>query len=70
MVFPLTVIAGTEARVQLAQLGWQPELFKAMVGVSGGAKLLGIAHLDRTIFTNFLSRADHPMELYGSSIGS
>ena len=70
MAFPLTVIAGTEARTQLTELGWQPELFKAIVGASGGAKLLGIAHLDRTIFTNFLSRTDHPMELYGSSIGS
>ena len=55
MAFPLTVIVGTEARAQLTELGWQPELFKAMVGASGGAKLLGIAHLDRTIFTNFLS---------------
>ena len=70
MAFPLTVIVGTEARNQLTELGWQPELFKAMVGASGGAKLLGIAHLDRTIFTNFLSRIDHLMEPYGSSIGS
>ena len=70
MTFPLTVIAGAEAREQLAQHGWQPELFTALVGASGGAKLLGIAHLDRTIFKDFLGKADHKMELYGSSIGS
>jgi len=70
MAFPLTVIAGEEAKEQLAEHGWQPELFKALVGASGGAKLLGIAHLDRTIFTDFLGGASHPVELYGSSIGS
>lgn len=70
MAFPLTVIAGNEAREQLAEHGWQPELFKALVGASGGAKLLGIAHLDRMIFTDFLGRSNHSMELYGSSIGS
>ena len=70
MTFPLTVIAGDEAREQLTQRGWQPELFTALVGASGGAKLLGIAHLDRTIFNDFLGKADHKMELYGSSIGS
>lgn len=70
MTFPLTVIAGSSAKVQLQQHGWQPELFSAMVGASGGAKLLGIAQLDRTIFADFISRSDHPMELYGSSIGS
>ena len=70
MTFPLTVIAGNEAKEQLAQHGWQPELFTALVGASGGAKLLGIAHLDRAIFKNFLGKAHHQMELYGSSIGS
>ena len=70
MAFPLTVIAGNEAREQLAEHGWQPELFTALVGSSGGAKLLGIAHLDRMIFTDFLGRSNHSMELYGSSIGS
>lgn len=70
MSFPLTIIAGAEARKRLRAEGWQPELFTAIVGASGGAKLLGIAHLDQIIFNDFLSRSDHSMELYGSSIGS
>ena len=68
--FPLTIIAGKVAREQLAKEGWQPRLFKSMVGASGGAKLLGLGHLDRFLFGDFLQRSDHKMELYGSSIGS
>ena len=68
--FPLTIIAGKTARERLAAEGWQPHLFQAMVGASGGAKLLGLGHLDRFLFSDFLQRSHHPMELYGSSIGS
>ena len=68
--FPLTIIAGKKARERLAAEGWQPHLFQAMVGASGGAKLLGLGHLDRFLFGDFLQRSHHPMELYGSSIGS
>ena len=68
--FPLTIIAGKIARERLAAEGWQPHLFQAMVGASGGAKLLGLGHLDRFLFGDFLQRSHHPMELYGSSIGS
>lgn len=32
--------------------------------------MLGLAHLDRYLFGDFLQRSSHPMELYGSSIGS
>ncbi|MBD3648839.1 MAG: patatin-like phospholipase family protein [Pseudomonadales bacterium] len=68
--FPLTVKAGTTALQQIAESGWKPELFGTLVGASGGAKLLGIAHLDRFLFGNYLQRSQHAMELYGSSIGS
>jgi hypothetical protein len=70
LAFPLTIIAGKTARERLEAEGWQPHLFQAMVGASGGAKLLGLGHLDRFLFSDFLQRSDHPMELYGSSIGS
>jgi hypothetical protein len=69
-IFPLTIIAGKIARERLAAEGWQPQLFQTLVGASGGAKLLGLGHLDRFIFGDFLQRSDHPMELFGSSIGS
>lgn len=68
--FPLTIIAGSTARKRLASEGWRPELFTAMVGASGGAKLLGLGHLDRYLFGEYLNRSSHSMELYGSSIGS
>ncbi len=68
--FPLAIIAGAEAWQRLREEGWSPTLFDTMVGASGGAKLLGLTHLDRFIFSDFLQRSDHPMELYGSSIGS
>ena len=31
---------------------------------------MGLGHLDRFLFGDFLQRSHHPMELYGSSIGS
>lgn len=70
MAFPLAIVAGRSARAELSKQGWHPALFTAMVGASGGAKLLGIAHLDRFLFGDFLQRSQHPMALYGSSIGA
>jgi len=68
--FPLTVLAGAEAKKRLSADGWSPELFSTLVGASGGAKMLGLVHLDRMLFADYLSRSQHPMSLYGSSIGS
>ncbi len=68
--FPLTILAGSNARKKLAEQGWNPELFSTLVGASGGAKMLGIVHLDRFLFGDYLQRSQHPMSLYGSSIGS
>lgn len=68
--FPLTLLAGRTAYDAIASRGWQPEIFSTMVGASGGAKLLGLTHLDRYLFGTYLQQSDHPMELYGSSIGS
>lgn len=67
---PLTILAGRTARERLDRAGWDPELFTTLVGASGGAKLLGLTHLDRYLFSDYLQRTSHPMELYGSSIGS
>lgn len=70
MTFPLTILAGRTAYRTLADKGWDPALFDTLVGASGGAKLLGLGHLDRFLFTDYLQRTDHPISLYGSSIGS
>lgn len=66
----LTILAGKTAYQTIKENGWHPTLFTTMVGASGGAKLLGLTHLDRFLFGDYLQRSDHPMELYGSSIGS
>jgi len=68
--FPLTILAGKVAATRIATQGWSPELFSTMISASGGAKMLGLAHLDRFLFGVYLQRTDHPMALYGSSIGS
>jgi hypothetical protein len=66
----LEVYAGTVAREQLAKEGWRPGLFETLVGASGGAKFLGLGHLDRFLFGDFLQRENTPLQLIGSSIGS
>jgi hypothetical protein len=66
----LSVYAGASARLALAREGWQPQLFQTMIGASGGAKFLALAHLDRYLFGDFLQRSQHQMHLIGSSIGS
>lgn len=64
------MLAGPTACQRLSNHGWSPQLFDTLVGASGGAKLLGLTHLDRYLFADYLQQTDHPMELYGSSIGS
>ncbi len=66
----LSVYAGDTARRTLRREGWQPGLFQTMIGASGGAKFLALAHLDRFLFGDFLQRSRHEMHLIGSSIGS
>ncbi|MAI41075.1 MAG: patatin-like phospholipase family protein [Candidatus Azotimanducaceae bacterium] len=68
--FPLSIVAGKSAYEALQQNGWDPSQFSALIGASGGAKLLGIAHLDRFLFGDYLQRSNHTMSLYGSSIGA
>ncbi len=66
----LAVYAGSGARARLAKEGWRPELFGTLVGASGGPKFLGIAALDHFLFSDYLQRSSHSMQLIGSSIGS
>ena len=66
----LRVIAGASARERLKREGWTPTLFDTLVGASGGPKFLGIAGLDRFLYSDFLQRSTHPLHLIGSSIGS
>lgn len=66
----LSIYAGPGAQRELAEHGWHPDRFDTIVGASGGAKLLGIAGLDRFLFSDFLMRGEGKLDLIGSSIGS
>ena len=68
-ILNLDVYAGAEAQRRLSKHGWEPELFDTLIGASGGPKFLGIAGLDRVLFSDFLNQPGHNMHLIGSSIG-
>ena len=70
MSSPLLILAGETAYEQIAHQGLDPSLFSTVVGASGGAKMLGLTHLDRYVFGEYLAGSEHPLELIGSSIGS
>ena len=67
---PLLIWAGETAYEQIAKYGLDPSLFSTVLGASGGAKMLGLTHLDRYVFGEYLAGSEHPIELIGSSIGS
>jgi len=67
---PLCILAGSGAWQRIERDGLSASIFGALVGASGGAKMLGITHLDRYLFGNYLQQSSQPLELYGSSIGS
>lgn len=66
----LQVIAGRGAARLLADTGWSPELFRVLLGASGGPKWLALSGLDRYLFGEFLARSSGPLSVYGSSIGA
>ncbi|MEM7251830.1 MAG: patatin-like phospholipase family protein [Pseudomonadota bacterium] len=66
----LTILAGDTAFERIASQGLSPQSFGAVVGASGGAKMLALTHLDRYIFGEFLPASEHRVELVGSSIGA
>ncbi|TKB51344.1 alpha/beta hydrolase [Ferrimonas sediminicola] len=65
---PLRILAGPEARRQLAEHGWQPVLFDRFIAASGGPKWLPMAALDRTLMTRWIP-AGQRMRLLGTSSG-
>lgn len=61
---------GREAADRIGRDGFSPEQFSLLLGASGGAKWLILAHLDRVLFGDFLQRTSQPLSVIGSSIGS
>lgn len=67
---PFELLAGPAAFRHIAREGLQANDIKAVFGASGAAKWLTIYGLDRAIFEHWLPQADHPIELFGTSIGA
>jgi hypothetical protein len=66
----LDIFAGPAALRRLRKDGFEPELFTAMLGASGGPKWFVLAGLDRVIIPEFLANTEHQVSLIGTSAGA
>ncbi len=66
----LTLYAGPVARDRILQEGIRPELFKVLVGASGGPKWFVLYGLDRFLFGEFFRGRTSPLLTIGSSAGA
>ncbi len=66
----LELFAGKVALERIREEGLSAQQVKLIVGASGGPKWLVLSKLDQYLNDEFLTSADHPIELMGSSIGS
>lgn len=66
----LTLQAGPKALQHIHQNGLEPAHIQTIFGASGAAKWLAIYGLDRAVFGEWLSAANHPILLYGTSVGA
>lgn len=66
----LLVLAGPGARKLLADNGWCPDLFRTLIGASGGPKWFILSRLDQRIFGDFLLQRSQPLTAIGSSVGA
>jgi len=64
------VRAGTRALARIREAGLDPGDVEMIPGAAGGPKGLGIAALDRAIFTEWLASAPRVRHLVGASIGA
>ena len=66
----LTLRAGARALARIREAGLEPSEVETIPGAAGGPKGLGIAALDRAIFTEWLPAAPRVRHLVGASIGA
>jgi len=62
--------AGKKALSIIKEEGLQPDRIKVITGAAGGPKWLVLNHLDRAIFSQWLTLRNEPLSLIGSSIGA
>ncbi|MGK0499804.1 MAG: hypothetical protein ACJAYG_001449 [Oceanicoccus sp.] len=66
----LRLRAGATAYQQINQHGLAAEHIAAVFGASGAAKWLTIYGLDKAIFSDWLTAAEQPINLFGTSVGA
>lgn len=66
----LSVYLGKRAAAIIGEQGWHPDLFRLLLGASGGPKWLILGQLDRLLFGDFLARGQRELSVLGSSIGA
>jgi hypothetical protein len=66
----LRFLAGPSAYKAIAENGLNPELFTQLLAASGGPKWLGIAGLDKFLFSEFFKDRKTPLYTLGASSGA
>jgi len=69
-VTALSIHAGPRARARILEEGLHPDLFRVMVGASGGPKWFVLYGLDRYLFGEFFASRQQPLYTLGSSAGA
>ena len=66
----LEIRAGRRAYEHIMANGLSPEDVRMVFGASGAAKWLSIAGLDSAIFGDWLDGSQHPIDVFGTSVGA
>lgn len=66
----LQLFAGPTALRRIQQEGLSADMFRLIVGASGGPKWFVLYGLDRYLFGDFFARRTHPLATLGSSAGA
>lgn len=66
----LQLFAGPTALRRIQQEGLNADMFRLVVGASGGPKWFVLYGLDRYLFSDFFARMTHPLATLGSSAGA
>lgn len=66
----LDIFAGKKALSIVRDGGLDPDMVEVVAGAAGGPKWLILYHLDKFIFSSWITRRTRPLFLIGSSIGA
>lgn len=70
MTLPFVLRAGTKARTQISQYGFDANSLAAFGAPAGGPKFIIQSHLDRFLFSQWLPQRKQALPAFGSSIGA